>query len=77
MNCFLKSFITKKLNKLLDEYKDKVQESKKSVDLWLSRAEQITNCLKSLSEKLDDNKIDDKEIEETVSQIKALVEGWK
>lgn len=77
MNCFLKSFITKKLNKLLDEYKDKVQESKKSVDLWLSRAEQITKCLKSLSEKLDDNKIDDKEIEETVSQIKALVEGWK
>ena len=77
MNCMLRKLILKKLNGLLEDNKDKVQESKKSVDLWLSRAEQITNCLKSLSEKLDDNKIDDKEIEETVSQIKALVEGWK
>ena len=49
MNCFLKSFITKKLNKLLEEYKDNVGKARDTVNLWLSRADSITNCLKGLS----------------------------
>lgn len=54
-SCILRSFILKKLNKLLDEYKDNVGKARGNVNLWLSRADSITNCLKGLSQKLEDN----------------------
>ena len=37
MNCILKKFILKQLNKLLDNYKDDVESSKAKVKLWLDR----------------------------------------
>ena len=77
MNCFLKSFITKKLNKLLDEHKEDVGKARDTVNLWLSRADSITNCLKGLSQKLEDNKLTDEELEQTIEEIKNLIEGWK
>lgn len=49
MNCLLKNFILKKMNKLLDEYKDNVGKARGTVNLWLSRADSLTNCLKGLS----------------------------
>jgi len=77
MNCILKSFITKQLNKLLGEYKDNVGKVRSTVNLWLSRADSITNCLKGLSQKLEDSKLTDEELEQVVEEIKTLIEGWK
>lgn len=77
MNCILKNFILKKLNKLLDEYKDNVGKARGNVNLWLSRADSITNCLKGLSQKLEDNQLTDEELEQVVEEIKTLIEGWK
>ena len=77
MNCILKSFITKQLNKLLGEYKDNVGKVRGTVNLWLSRADSIMNCLKGLSQKLEDNQLTDKELEQVVEEIKTLIEGWK
>lgn len=77
MNCILKNFILKKLNKLLDEYKDNVGKARGNVNLWLSRAESLTNCLKGLSQKLDDNKLTEDELEQAIEEVKTLIEGWK
>lgn len=77
MNCILKNFILKKLNKLLDEYKDNVGKARGNVNLWLSRADSVTNCLKGLSQKLEDNQLTDEELEQVVEEIKTLIEGWK
>lgn len=76
-SCILRSFILKKLNKLLDEYKDNVGKARGNVNLWLSRADSITNCLKGLSQKLEDNQLTDEELEQVVEEIKTLIEGWK
>lgn len=77
MNCILKSFILKKLNKLLDERKDDIGKVRSTVNLWLARADSITNCLKDLSQKLEDNKLTDDELEQVVKELKTMIEGWK
>lgn len=77
MNCFLKGFITKQLNKLLDGGEDGVRKARENVLLWTGRCEAVCAALKSLSAKLEDNKVTEAELEEAVSDVKALIDGWK
>ena len=76
MNCLLKSFILKQINKLLDQYKDNVGKARGTVNLWLSRADSLMNCLKGLSQKLEDSQLTDKELEDTLKEIENLVKSW-
>lgn len=76
MNCLLKSFILKQINKLLDQYKDNVGKARGTVNIWLSRADSLTNCLKGLSQKLDDNQLTEDELEDAVQEIENLVKSW-
>ena len=77
MNCILRNFLLKQINKVLDNYKDNVQKARVAVDTWLKRVKDVTACLESLSAKLVDNKIDDKEIDEAVAEFERLIESWK
>jgi hypothetical protein len=77
MNCFLKGFIAKKLNKLLDGGEDGVQKARENVLLWTGRTEAVCGALKNLAAKLDDNKLTEAELEEAVAEVKALIDGWK
>lgn len=76
MNCLLKSFILKQINKFLDQYKDNVGKARSTVNIWLSRADSLTNCLKGLSQKLEDSQLTDEELEDTVQEIEKLVKSW-
>ena len=75
-SCIIRKFIHKSLNKLLDEYKDNVGKVRGTVNLWLSRADSIMNCLKGLSQKLEDNQLTDEELEDAVQEIENLVKSW-
>ncbi len=76
MNCMLRKFILKKVNEILKEKKTNVESCKKIVDLWQSRVQLILDSVKSLSQKLDDGQIDDKEIESFVDELKQSIESW-
>lgn len=76
MNCILKKFILKRLNKLLDEYKDNVGKARDTVEVWTTRAKRVTTCLESLSKKLEDNELSDDELEEAIEELTSLVKGW-
>lgn len=73
----LRKFILSQINKVLENYKDNVQNARAAVGTWLKRAKDVTACIESLSAKLADNKIDDKEIEDAVADLEKLVNGWK
>lgn len=68
-SCIMRKFILKQVNKLLDEYKENVGKARGTVNLWLSRADSLTNCLKSLSQKLEDSELTDEELEDAVQEI--------
>lgn len=76
MNCLLKKFILKTVNKVLDEHKTNIDKTKETVNLWMTRTKRLLECLESLTKKLDDNQIDDKELEETVQEMTNLVKEW-
>lgn len=76
MNCMLKKFILKQLNKLLENYKDDITTSRKNVKIWLKRAETITKFLNLLSSELEDNNITEDELKTTVEGIQNIVKDW-
>ena len=75
-SCIMRKFILKQVNKLLDEYKDNVGKARGTVNIWLSRADSLMNCLKGLSQKLEDSQLTDKELEDTLKEIENLVKSW-
>lgn len=76
MNCMLRKFILKKVNEVLKEKKTSVDACKKTVDLWQSRVQLVLDATRSLSQKLDDGKIDDAEIEAFIEELKKTIESW-
>ena len=76
MNCVLKKFVVKTINRVLSDYKTNVAASREAVSLWTSRTRKLLECLESLLAKLDDNQLTDKELEEAVKSIENLVKGW-
>ena len=76
MNCILKRFILKRLNKLLDEHKEDIGKARDTVGLWLNRTKAVLSRLESLSDKLADNEVTDEELEQIVNEFQGLVKEW-
>ena len=71
-----KKFIIGKVNDLLDEYKGNVAKVKSTLQLWLARLEKVLACLNKTLSKLDDGKLDEEELKQTVDDVTALVREW-
>ncbi len=52
-----------KINDFLDTYKDNIANSKKTLELWISRLEKILAAFKTILAKLDDGKLDEAELD--------------
>lgn len=68
--------VCKKLNELLDAHRGRVDEAKQTINLWIKRLQRVLECLQSIVQKLDDGKIDDSEIDESVNLIKTIIKAW-
>ena len=77
MNCILKRFIIKTINKLLEDYKDNVDAAKDKVWTWMKRSEAINKFLQGLYEKLSDNKLTEEELKSTLEEFKDMVSKWR
>ena len=77
MNCLLRKFILKQINKLLEDYKTNIGDAKEKVWLWLKRADSINKFLQGLYEKLSDDKLTEDELKSALDEFKVMVEGWK
>lgn len=69
-------WLCRKINDLLDQYKDNVSKVRETLKVWIARLEKIMSCFKSLLAKLDDGKIDGDEIDQTVAEIEIVVKAW-
>ena len=77
MNCILKRFIIKTINKLLEDYKDNVDAAKDKVWTWMKRSDAINKFLQGLYEKLSDNKLTEEELKSTLEEFKDMVSKWR
>lgn len=65
-----------KVNDLLEQHKDNINKVKETLKVWIARLEKIISCFKSLLEKLEDNKIDSEEIDQTAVEIETVIKEW-
>lgn len=64
------------VNGLLEKYKSDVSTVRGTLILWIARLETVANCFKSFLQKLDDGKLDETEVDETMDSIGNLVKNW-
>lgn len=68
--------IVGKINGLLDQYKDNVSKVRETLKVWIARLDKILFAFRSLLEKLEDNKIDSEEIDQTVAEVEQVIAEW-
>ena len=49
---------------------------KNTIDTWVGRLQKVLDCLKNILSKLDDNKLDSEEIDDSVAEIQKVVKSW-
>ena len=68
--------IVGKINDLLYQYEDNVSNVRETLKVWIARLDKILYAFRSLLEKLDDNKIDSEEIDQTVGDVESVIKNW-
>lgn len=72
----IKKYLIGKVNEILEVNSTNVTKTKNTLDTWIGRLARILDCLKSILAKLDDNKLDSQEIDESVAEIEKVVKQW-
>ena len=73
---FAKRYVIGMLNDILDQYKDNVSKVRQTLKIWIARLDKILFAFRSLLEKLEDNKIDAEEIDQTVAEVEQVIKEW-
>lgn len=73
---FAKKYVIGLLNDLLSEYKNDIDKAKDTLNLWIGRIDKVLFTLRSMLEKLDDNKVTDDEVEQITSDITTAIKEW-
>lgn len=73
---FVKRFLLSHINSLIERHKDNVSKVRETLKVWIARLDKILFAFRSLLEKLDDNKIDDEEIDQTLTDIEIVIKNW-
>ena len=72
----VQKIILRELNKVLDRYASNIDSTKKILVVWIARLDKILYAFRSLLEKLDDNKLDSEEIDQTVADVEIVIKNW-
>ena len=76
MKWLIKKYLIGKVNDLLDVNADNVTKTKNKLDTWIGRLARILDCLKNILSKLDDNKLDAQEVDDSVVEIEKVIKQW-
>lgn len=73
---FAKRYVIGMLNDMLEQYKDNVSKVRDILKTWIARLDKILFTFRSLLEKLEDNKIDDAEVDQTIVEVENIIKEW-
>lgn len=73
---FAKRYIVSALNDLMQKYNGNVTKTSEVIGIWIERLQAIVGQLKRINERISDGKVEDQEIDDSISEIEALVKGF-
>lgn len=71
-----KKYIIKAIEEYIEARKENFAVVLCAIKTWIIRLKIIIDELEKIAERIEDGKIEDKEISDSVDEIKSIVESW-
>ena len=71
-----KKYLMSKVNDLLEDCRGSVDKFRAAAAKWVGRLRNVLSCLETALAKLDDGRLDQEEVKQTVDAVRELVKEW-
>ena len=72
----IRKWILKQINNLLSKYETNILIVRNTLTSWITKLELIITIFKRTLTRIEDNKITDEEIDDTISDIEKTIKEW-
>lgn len=72
----IRKWILKQINNLLSKYETNILTVRNTLTSWITKLELIITIFKRTLTRLEDNKLTDEEIDDTISDIEKTIKEW-
>ena len=72
----IRKWILKQINNLLSKYETNILIVRNTLTSWITKLELIITIFKRTLTRLEDNKLTDEEIDDTISDIEKTIKEW-
>lgn len=72
----IRKWILKQINNLLSKYETNILTVRNTLTSWITKLELIITIFKRTLTRIEDNKLTDEEIDDTISDIEKTIKEW-
>ena len=72
----IRKWILKQINNLLSKYETNILTVRNTLTSWITKLELLITIFKRTLTRLEDNKLTDEEIDDTISDIEKTIKEW-
>lgn len=72
----IRKWILKQINNLLSRYETNILTVRNTLTSWITKLELIITIFKRTLTRIEDNKLTDEEIDDTISDIEKTIKEW-
>lgn len=72
----IRKWILKRINNLLSKYETNILTVRNTLTSWITKLELIITIFKRTLTRIEDNKLTDEEIDDTISDIEKTINKW-
>lgn len=72
----IRKWILKQVNNLLSKYETNILTVRNTLTSWITKLELIITIFKRTLTRIEDNKLTDEEIDDTISDIEKTIKEW-
>ena len=72
----IRKWILKQINNLLSKYETNILTVRNTLTSWIAKLELIITIFKRTLTRIEDNKLTDEEIDDTISDIENTIKEW-
>ena len=72
----IRKWILKQINNLLSKYETNILTVRNTLTSWITKLELIITIFKRTLTRIEDNKLTDEEIDDTISDVEKTIKEW-
>lgn len=72
----IRKWILKQINNLLSKYETNILTVRNTLTSWITKLELLITIFKRTLTRIEDNKLTDEEIDDTISDIEKTIKEW-